>query len=64
MAAIVGTGRGRPMDVAWVRDVLQAATDWVGYSTYLDLAEPLREGQLRRIPITGKSSSAHLWRWI
>ena len=30
-----------------VRDVLQAATDWVGYTTYLDLAEPLRQRQHR-----------------
>ena len=30
-----------------VRDVLEAATDWVGYTTYLNLAEPLRRGQLR-----------------
>jgi cobalt-precorrin 5A hydrolase/precorrin-3B C17-methyltransferase len=30
-----------------VKDVLQLATDWVGYKTYLDLAEPLRTGQHR-----------------
>jgi cobalt-precorrin 5A hydrolase/precorrin-3B C17-methyltransferase len=30
-----------------VSDVLHAATDWVGYTTYLDLAEPLRQGQQR-----------------
>jgi cobalt-precorrin 5A hydrolase/precorrin-3B C17-methyltransferase len=30
-----------------VKDVLQAATDWVGYTTYLNLAEPLRQGQRR-----------------
>jgi cobalt-precorrin 5A hydrolase/precorrin-3B C17-methyltransferase len=30
-----------------VREVLQAATDWVGYTTYLDLAEPLRQRQQR-----------------
>jgi cobalt-precorrin 5A hydrolase/precorrin-3B C17-methyltransferase len=30
-----------------VKGVLQAATDWVGYTTYLDLAEPLRQGQQR-----------------
>jgi cobalt-precorrin 5A hydrolase / precorrin-3B C17-methyltransferase len=46
--AIVGTGPGGDQWMSpEVRDVLQAATDWVGYSTYLDLAEPLRAGQLR-----------------
>ena len=30
-----------------VSDVLHAATDWVGYTTYLNLAEPLRQGQQR-----------------
>src|SRR5215475_11872586 len=46
--AIVGTGPG---STHWmspeVKDVLQLATDWVGYKTYLDLAEPLRTGQHR-----------------
>jgi cobalt-precorrin 5A hydrolase/precorrin-3B C17-methyltransferase len=46
--AIVGTGPG---SVEWmspeVKAVLQAATDWVGYKTYLDLAEPLRQQQQR-----------------
>lgn len=46
--AIVGTGPG---SAAWmspeVKAVLAAATDWVGYKTYLDLAEPLRNHQLR-----------------
>ena len=46
--AIVGTGPG---GAHWmspeVTDILQAATDWVGYTTYLDLAEPLRQGQQR-----------------
>jgi cobalt-precorrin 5A hydrolase/precorrin-3B C17-methyltransferase len=46
--AIVGTGPG---SAHWmspeVKDVLQSATDWVGYKTYLDLAEPLRTGQRR-----------------
>jgi cobalt-precorrin 5A hydrolase/precorrin-3B C17-methyltransferase len=46
--AIVGTGPG---GVQWmspeVKDILQAATDWVGYTTYLNLAEPLRQGQQR-----------------
>jgi cobalt-precorrin 5A hydrolase/precorrin-3B C17-methyltransferase len=46
--AIVGTGPGGEQWMSpEVRDVLQAATDWVGYSTYLDLAEPLRYGQRR-----------------
>jgi cobalt-precorrin 5A hydrolase/precorrin-3B C17-methyltransferase len=30
-----------------VREVLRTATDWVGYTTYLDLAEPFRHGQQR-----------------
>ncbi|NES96345.1 MAG: precorrin-3B C(17)-methyltransferase [Desertifilum sp. SIO1I2] len=42
--AIVGTGPGSS---AWispeVRSVLLSATDWVGYQTYLDLAEPWRQ---------------------
>jgi cobalt-precorrin 5A hydrolase/precorrin-3B C17-methyltransferase len=46
--AIVGVGPGA---AHWlspeVRDVLHAATDWVGYSTYLDLAEPFRREQQR-----------------
>jgi len=45
---IVGTGPG---GAHWmspeVRDVLQTATDWVEYKTYLDLAESLRKGQQR-----------------
>jgi cobalt-precorrin 5A hydrolase / precorrin-3B C17-methyltransferase len=46
--AIVGTGPGGDQWMSpEVRDVLQAATDWVGYSTYLNLAEPLRQGQRR-----------------
>jgi len=47
--AIVGTGPGAP---AWmspeVREILQSATDWVGYKTYLDLAEPLRKPHVTR----------------
>lgn len=47
--AIVGTGPGAP---AWmspeVKDILQSATDWVGYKTYLDLAEPLRKPNTTR----------------
>ena len=46
--AIVGTGPG---SAHWmspeVKDILQSATDWVGYKTYLDLAEPIRTGQRR-----------------
>jgi cobalt-precorrin 5A hydrolase/precorrin-3B C17-methyltransferase len=46
--SIVGTGPG---SAEWmspqVKAVLQEATDWVGYSTYLNLAEPLRRGQTR-----------------
>jgi cobalt-precorrin 5A hydrolase/precorrin-3B C17-methyltransferase len=46
--AIIGTGPGR---AAWmspeVKATLQAATDWVGYKTYLDLVEPLRQQQQR-----------------
>jgi cobalt-precorrin 5A hydrolase / cobalt-factor III methyltransferase / precorrin-3B C17-methyltransferase len=46
--AIVGTGPGGEQ---WMspeaKEVLQAATDWVGYTTYLNLAEPLRQGQQR-----------------
>ncbi len=42
--AIVGTGPGSPR---WMspeaKEILQAATDWVGYKTYLNLAEPLRQ---------------------
>ena len=46
--AIVGTGPGGERWMSpEVRDVLEAATDWVGYTTYLNLAEPLRQGQLR-----------------
>jgi cobalt-precorrin 5A hydrolase / precorrin-3B C17-methyltransferase len=46
--AIVGTGPG---SAEWmspqVKELLNAATDWVGYSTYLNLVEPLRRGQER-----------------
>lgn len=46
--AVVGTGPGGEQWMSpEVKDVLQAATDWVGYTTYLDLAEPLRKGQQR-----------------
>lgn len=44
--AIVGTGPG---SAAWISPeasaILQAATDWVGYKTYLNLAEPWRQPQ-------------------
>jgi cobalt-precorrin 5A hydrolase/precorrin-3B C17-methyltransferase len=46
--AIIGTGPGNS---AWmspeVKELLKSATDWVGYSTYLNLVEPLRQGQQR-----------------
>ncbi|MBD3880141.1 precorrin-3B C(17)-methyltransferase [Phormidium tenue FACHB-886] len=46
--AIVGTGPG---SAEWmspeVKAILQSTTDWVGYSTYLNLVEPLRQGQQR-----------------
>jgi cobalt-precorrin 5A hydrolase / precorrin-3B C17-methyltransferase len=46
--AIVGTGPGSPQWMSpQVKDLLRAATDWVGYSTYLNLVEPLRQGQQR-----------------
>jgi cobalt-precorrin 5A hydrolase / precorrin-3B C17-methyltransferase len=46
--AIVGTGPGGERWMSpEVREVLQTATDWVGYTTYLDLAEPFRQGQQR-----------------
>jgi cobalt-precorrin 5A hydrolase / precorrin-3B C17-methyltransferase len=45
---VVGVGPG---SAAWMspeaRSVLKAATDWVGYTTYLNLAEPLRTHQQR-----------------
>jgi cobalt-precorrin 5A hydrolase / precorrin-3B C17-methyltransferase len=45
---VVGLGPGA---AAWltpeVREILHNSTDWVGYSTYLNLAEPWRQGQQR-----------------
>ncbi len=45
---VIGTGPG---DLRWmspeVRQVLQQSTDWVGYTTYLNLVEPLRTDQIR-----------------
>jgi cobalt-precorrin 5A hydrolase/precorrin-3B C17-methyltransferase len=47
--AIVGTGPGSS---AWmspeVKEILQSATDWVGYKTYLNLAESLRKPHTTR----------------
>jgi cobalt-precorrin 5A hydrolase/precorrin-3B C17-methyltransferase len=47
--AIVGTGPGA---LNWmspeVREVLEKATDWVGYKTYLDLVESLRKPKIVR----------------
>ncbi|SKB14340.1 Genome sequencing data, contig C298 [Planktothrix sp. PCC 11201] len=47
--AIVGTGPGA---ARWmspeVREVLETATDWVGYKTYLDLVEFLRKPEIIR----------------
>lgn len=49
--AIVGTGPG---SAAWLSPQalaqLQAATDWVGYQSYLDLAEPWRLPHTHRHP--------------
>jgi cobalt-precorrin 5A hydrolase / precorrin-3B C17-methyltransferase len=46
--AIVGTGPG---SAEWmspqVKELLKSSTDWVGYSTYLNLVEPLRQSQQR-----------------
>jgi cobalt-precorrin 5A hydrolase/precorrin-3B C17-methyltransferase len=47
--AIVGIGPGsRDWLSPEVQKILQAATDWVGYQTYLDLAEPWRNPQTIR----------------
>ncbi|MEX0267538.1 precorrin-3B C(17)-methyltransferase [Leptolyngbyaceae cyanobacterium UHCC 1019] len=47
--AIVGTGPGSAMWMSpEVKDILQVATDWVGYRTYLDLAEPIRQAHTTR----------------
>jgi len=47
--AIVGTGPG---SAVWmspeVKQILESATDWVGYKTYLDLVEPLRKTHTTR----------------
>jgi cobalt-precorrin 5A hydrolase / precorrin-3B C17-methyltransferase len=42
--AIAGIGPGAAVWLSpEVKDILQSATDWVGYKTYLDLAEPWRQ---------------------
>ncbi len=47
--AIVGTGPGSAMWMSpEVKQVLESATDWVGYKTYLDLAEPWRKPHTTR----------------
>nr|WP_263012933.1 precorrin-3B C(17)-methyltransferase [Ancylothrix sp. D3o] len=46
--AIIGTGPGAEKWMSpEVKDTLKTATDWIGYKTYLDLAEPLRTNQTR-----------------
>ena len=46
--AVIGTGPGADRWMSpEVRQVLQQATDWVGYTTYLNLVEPLRTTQIR-----------------
>ena len=46
--AIVGTGPGSPEWMSpQVKELLKSSSDWVGYSTYLNLVEPLRQGQQR-----------------
>ncbi|NJR38484.1 MAG: precorrin-3B C(17)-methyltransferase [Leptolyngbyaceae cyanobacterium CSU_1_4] len=46
--AIVGTGPGSAQWMSpQVKELLKSATDWVGYSTYINLVEPLRQGQQR-----------------
>ncbi len=45
---VIGTGPGASKWMSpEVREALQTASDWVGYKTYLDLVEPLRQGQQR-----------------
>ncbi len=45
---IIGTGPGGPNWISpEVKAALQKTTDWVGYKTYLDLAEPWRTQQNR-----------------
>lgn len=46
--AIIGTGPGAEKWMSpEVKEILKTATDWIGYKTYLDLAEPLRTNQTR-----------------
>lgn len=45
---VIGTGPGADRWMSpEVRYVLKQATDWVGYTTYLNLVEPLRSHQIR-----------------
>ncbi len=45
---VIGTGPGADRWMSpEVRQVLQQSTDWVGYTTYLNLVEPLRTDQIR-----------------
>ncbi|GAB4300115.1 MAG: precorrin-3B C(17)-methyltransferase [Oscillatoriaceae cyanobacterium] len=49
VCAIVGTGPGSSVWMSpEVKEILQSATDWVGYKTYLDLAEPWRKANTIR----------------
>lgn len=45
---VIGTGPGSDRWMSpEVRQVLKQSTDWVGYTTYLNLVEPLRTHQIR-----------------
>jgi cobalt-precorrin 5A hydrolase / precorrin-3B C17-methyltransferase len=45
---VIGTGPGADQWMSLeVRQVLKQSTDWVGYTTYLNLVEPLRIDQIR-----------------
>ncbi len=45
---VIGTGPGADRWMSpEVRQVLKQSTDWVGYTTYLNLVEPLRTDQIR-----------------
>ncbi|HEY9810987.1 MAG TPA: precorrin-3B C(17)-methyltransferase [Halomicronema sp.] len=46
--AIIGTGPGSEKWMSpEVKDILKTSTDWIGYKTYLNLAEPFRTNQTR-----------------
>jgi cobalt-precorrin 5A hydrolase / precorrin-3B C17-methyltransferase len=46
--SVIGTGPGADRWMSpEVRQTLKQATDWVGYTTYLNLVEPLRTHQIR-----------------